>query len=137
MKTKISILVIIAGLLLGFTKYEAAKVSKIEKGMIKVAIFYSQEEGSTFDLDYYTKKHMPMAAGLFGEKLKAMVIDKGLGGGAPGSEAPYVAIGYFYFADLATCQSEMSTHGETLRADVPNYTNIKPMLQISEVVRVD
>lgn len=137
MKTKITLLLVVVGLLYGFTKYESSGESKIEKGMIKVAILYPNGEGNTFDMDYYTNKHMPMAAGLFGDKLKAMVIDKGLGGGAPDSEAPYVAIGYFYFADLVTCQTQMGTHSEALRADVPNYTNIKPELQISEVVSAD
>ncbi|MEP3209906.1 MAG: EthD family reductase [Maribacter sp.] len=137
MKTKISILVIVAGLLYGFTKYESSGQSKIEEGMVKVAIFYPNGEGNTFDMEYYTNKHMPMAAGLFGDQLKAMVIDKGLGGGAPDSAAPYVAIGYFYFADMPTCQSAMGTHSGALRADVPNYTNIQPVLQISEVVSAD
>ncbi|MFS4491941.1 EthD family reductase [Maribacter sp. 2308TA10-17] len=137
MKTKITLLVVVAGLLFGFTKYESSGESKIKEGMVKVAIFYQNGEGNTFDMDYYTNKHMPMAAGLFGDKLKAMVIDKGLGGGAPDSAAPYVAVGYFYFADLATCQSQMGTHSEALRADVSNYTNIQPVLQISEVVSAD
>lgn len=137
MKTKVSALLVVAVLLYGFAKYESTGHSKIEKGMVKVAIFYPDGEGNTFNMDYYTKNHMPMAAGLFGDQLKAMVIDKGLGGGAPDSAAPYVAIGYFYFADMATCQSAMGTHSEALRADVPNYTNIQPVLQISEVVSAD
>lgn len=134
MKTKISILLIAALLFVSFQKMEGTDQSNITKGMIKVAIFYPNGEGNTFDMDYYTNKHMPMAADLFGEHLKAMVIDKGLGGGAPNTDAPYVAVGYFYFADLATCQTQMGTHSAALRADVPNYTNIQPVLQISEVV---
>ncbi|TMM57401.1 EthD family reductase [Maribacter algarum] len=137
MKIKITLLVIVTGLLYGFTKFESSGESKIEEGMIKVAIFYPNGEGNTFDMDYYTNNHMPMAADLFGDKLKAMVIDKGLGGGAPDSPAPYVAVGYFYFPDMATCQTQMGTHSEALRADVPNYTNIQPVLQISEVVSAD
>ena len=45
--------------------------------MIKVAILYPNGEGKTFDMDYYSNKHMPMAASLFGDSLKAMSIDKG------------------------------------------------------------
>jgi len=126
-------LLIMAGLLFGFQKNESIYHSQIEKGMIKVTIFYPNAEGNTFDMDYYANKHMPMAAELFGDELKALVIDKGLSGGAPESAAPYLAVGYFYFADMASCQSSMGTHSKTLQADVPNYTNIKPVLQISEV----
>ena len=137
MKTKISILLIFTGLLFGFQKNESTDYSKIEKGMIKVSIFYPNGEGNTFDMEYYSNKHMPMAADLFGDSLKAMVVEKGLAGGAPDSAAPYVAVGYFYFADMATCQSSMGEHSKTLQADVPNYTNIKPVLQISEVLTAE
>ncbi|MFH6603791.1 EthD family reductase [Maribacter algicola] len=137
MKTKLSILLIAVILLLGFQGNESWDLSDVKKGMVKVAIFYPNGEGNTFDMDYYSNQHMPMAARLFGDDLKAMAIDKGLGGGAPDTMAPYVAIGYFYFADMATCQSLMDTHSEALRADVPNYTNIRPVLQISEVVTSD
>ncbi len=137
MKTKIIIVLIAAGLLFGFQKNESTDPASIVKGMVKVAIYYPNDEGNTFDMDYYANTHMPMAAELFGDNLKAMVIDKGLGGGAPGVAAPYVAIGYFYFADMATCQSEMGEHSKTLQADVPNYTNIKPVLQISEILTAE
>jgi uncharacterized protein (TIGR02118 family) len=105
--------------------------------MIKVAIFYPNGEGKTFDMDYYSNKHMPMAASLFGESLKAMSIDKGLASGTPNAPVPYLAIGYFYFETMASCQSAMKPNSEKLRADVPNYTNIQPLIQISEVQRAE
>ena len=49
--------------------------------MVKVAIFYPNGEGKTFNMDYYSNKHMPMAANLFGESLKAWSIDKGVANG--------------------------------------------------------
>ena len=44
-------------------------------------------------MDYYPYKHMPMAANLFGDSLKAMSIDKGLASGTPDMSGPYLAIG--------------------------------------------
>jgi len=111
--------------------------SRIAPGMIKVAILYPNEEGKTFNMDYYSQKHMPMAARLFGDSLKAMSIDKGLANGTPGSPIPYLAIGYFYFENMASCQSIMSQHSAKLRADVANYTNVKPVILISEVIKVE
>lgn len=105
----------------------------IKEGMIKVAIFYPNEAGKTFDMDYYATKHMPMAKELMGDDLKAWSIDKGIAGGKTDSPATYSAIGYFYFADLATYKEAMSASSEKLRADVPNYTNIIPTLQVSEI----
>ena len=114
-------------------KQESSSSSKIKKGMIKVAIFYPNGEGKTFNMDYYSTKHMPLAATLFGSSLKAMAIDKGLANAATGEPVPYLAIGYFYFDTMASFQSAMGPNSEKLRADVPNYTNIKPVIQISEV----
>ena len=105
--------------------------------MIKVAILYPNAEGKTFDMDYYSTKHMPMAAGLFGESLKAMSIDKGLASGVPNTPVPYLAIGYFYFDTMAAFQSAMGPNSAKLRADVPNYTNIQPVIQVSEVQTVE
>ncbi len=105
--------------------------------MIKVAILYPNGEGKTFDMDYYSNKHMPMAASLFGESLKAMSIDKGLASGKPGEPVPYLAMGYFYFENMSSFQNAMGPNSEKLRADVPNYTNIQPVIQVSEVQKVE
>lgn len=131
MKTKISLIVI--GILFGCQNTKSIENPKIKKGMIKMAIFYPNGEGKTFDMDYYSKKHMPMASSLFGDALKAMSIDKGIAGRTPDMPATYVAIGYFYFEDMSTFQNSIKQHSEKLRVDVANYTNIKPLIQISEV----
>jgi len=133
MNTKTKLLILLAGFALSVLVNHSFIVPKIEKGMIKMAIYYPNGEGKTFDIDYYSNKHMPMAATLFGETLKAMEIDKGLSGATPEMPAPYVAIGYFYFADMTAFQNALGEHSETLKADVPNYTNIRPIIQISEV----
>ena len=109
----------------------------IRKGMIKVAIFYPNGEDNTFDMDYYSTKHMPMAATLFGDSLVAMSIDKGLANANPDLPLEYLAIGYFYFENMSSFQEAMGANSEKLRADVPNYTNIRPVLQVSEVVTVE
>jgi uncharacterized protein (TIGR02118 family) len=133
MKTKFYALHVVLGLLFGCQQNESAYSPKIRKGMIKVAIFYPNGEGKTFDMNYYSEKHMPMAVSLFGDSLKAMSIDKGLASGKPDETVPYLAIGYFYFETMSACQSAMGANSDKLRADVPNYTNIRPFIQISEI----
>ena len=66
-----------------------------ETGMFKVEILYPNEEGKTFDMDYYEKTHMPLMAGLLGKNLKFYEIDKGIAGRTPNDAVPFVAIGYF------------------------------------------
>ena len=48
---------------------------------------------------------------------------------------PYLAIGYFYFENMEAMKAAMGPNGDQLRADIPNYTNIQPVLQVSEVVQ--
>ena len=133
MKTKFSFLLLVLGLFFGCQQKESTHNPKIKKGMIKVAILYPNGEGKTFDMDYYASKHMPLAASLFGDSLKAMSIDKGITSGIPDVPVPYLAIGYFYFENMSSLQNAMGPNREKLRADIPNYTNIQPVIQISEV----
>jgi uncharacterized protein (TIGR02118 family) len=106
----------------------------IKKGMIKVTILYPNADGKKFDMDYYTSKHFPMLRTVFGDALKATAIDKGIAGGAAGAPVPFLAIGYLYFDTVAAFQSGMAANAAKIRADVPNYTNIQPVILISEVV---
>jgi uncharacterized protein (TIGR02118 family) len=135
MKIAIFCALLVLAVLSGCQYTESTDSSKIKTGMIKMAILYPNGEGKTFDMDYYSGKHMPMAVSLFGESLRAMSIDKGLSAGAAESPAPYLAVGYFYFDDMKSLQSAMGPNREKLRADIPNYTNIQPVILISEVLK--
>ena len=137
MKTKFYLLLFVFGFLVGCQQHESIPGTKIKKGMIKVAIFYPNGEGKTFDMKYYSEKHMPMAVMLFGDSLKAMSIDKGLASTNPEEPVPYLAIGYFYFETMSACKNALGSNSDKLRADVPNYTNIRPFIQISEVQTVE
>lgn len=136
MNLKISLLLVFAFVTTHLLA-QSDNFASIEKGMIKMAIYYPAGEGKTFDMDYYVDKHMAMAAELMGDALKAMVIDKGLSGPTPEIDASYVAVGYFYFESMSDFQEAMGPISPKLRADIPNYTNIQPVIQISEVVTAE
>lgn len=112
----------------------APQTRMIKKGMIKVSIIYPNAEGNTFDMDYYANNHMPMVADLFGPSLRKYAIDKGLSGRTPDDPMPYLAVGYFYFDKLEDYANAFSANGEQILNDIPNYTNIQPIVQISEIV---
>ena len=103
--------------------------------MVKVTILYPNAEGKTFDMDYYANKHMPMLAELFGESLKGLEIDKGIAGRTPEEPIPFLAIGYLFFDQLSDYENSFGPHAEQILGDIPNYTNIQPMVQISEVIQ--
>ena len=106
-----------------------------EKGLIKVSIMYPFAEGKTFDMVYYETKHMPMVAGFLGTNLVKYTIEKGLASGIPNTPLPFMAIGTFYVKSLADYQAAIAPNRDALRSDFPNYTNISPIIFVSEVVR--
>lgn len=138
MKTKflsIAGLLVFVGLLFGFQKKTPTENAVSKKGMVKVTILYPNSEGKKFDMDYYSTKHMPMIASLLGDSLKMYEIDKGIAGRTPQDPIPYLAIGYLYFDRLSAFQNSFRPHADKIRGDVQNYTDIQPVLQISEVLR--
>ena len=101
--------------------------------MIKVSVFYPNEEGKKFDIDYYCNSHIPMVQEKLGAALKGSTVDQGLSGGEPGSQASYVAMGHLIFDSVDSFQSAFGPHADAIMADIPNYTDIRPVIQISEV----
>jgi len=106
----------------------------MKKGMIKVNVFYPGGEGKNFDMEYYINNHVPLVSKTLGDALKEASYDKGLGGGAPGSPETYVAIANFYFNSMEEFGQAFAAGAPTLMGDLPNFTNIEPLVQISEVM---
>ncbi|MEM7572422.1 MAG: EthD family reductase [Bacteroidota bacterium] len=128
----------LVSLLFGFTACSTGSPkdnSPIQTGMVKVSILYPNGEGHTFDMDYYAKQHMPMVAELFGEPLRHYAIEEGIGGRTPADPIPYLAIGYFYFDQLTDYENAFGPNAEQILGDIPNYTNVQAVVQISKVVR--
>jgi uncharacterized protein (TIGR02118 family) len=103
--------------------------------MIRITILYPAGDGKRFDHTYYVNKHMALVR----DRLKNFgvtrtEVDRGVAGGAPGSAAPYVAIGHVYCNSLPDFQKGMNAHGKEILGDIPNYTNIQPQMQISEII---
>jgi len=102
--------------------------------MIKVSVLYPASASSTFDIAYYANKHIPMVRSKLGAALRGASVDKGLGGAAPGSAAPYHCMGHLLFDSVEAFQAAFGPHAKAIMADIPNYTNAQPVIQISEVL---
>jgi uncharacterized protein (TIGR02118 family) len=101
--------------------------------MHKVYILYPNAPGVRFDMAYYCDKHMPMVQAKLGANCTGFSVDAGLAGGAPGSAAPYVAVGALMVESLDAFGAAMAAHGAEIMGDIPNYTDAAPTLLISEV----
>jgi uncharacterized protein (TIGR02118 family) len=62
-------------------------------------------------------------------------IEKGLASGIPNQQLPFMAIGTFYVKSLSDYQAAIAPHRDAIRADFSNYTNISPIILVSEVVK--
>lgn len=106
-----------------------------EKGLIKISVMYPYAEGKTFNMEYYESKHMPMVAGYLGVNLVKYTIEKGLASGLPNQPLPYMAIGSFYVKSLSDYQAAIAPNRDVIRTDFANYTNVAPIILVSEVVK--
>lgn len=101
--------------------------------MIKVSVFYPNEEGKKFDMEYYLDKHGALLQQKLGAALKGVAVEKGLGGPTPGSPATYITMGHLYFDSVEAFRAAFGPHAESIMGDIPNFTDIQPTVQISEV----
>ena len=65
---------------------------------------------------------------------KFYTVDKGLAGGAPGAPATYVGMCHIFCDSVEAFQAGFGPHAKEIMADIPNYTDQSPVIQISEVV---
>lgn len=135
MRIKIVLSIVVLTFLLSCMQNKLNNNPVIKSGMIKVTILYPNGEGKSFDMDYYVNKHFPLLKRLFGDAMKSTAIDKGISSGTPGTPVPYLAIGYLYFENIAAYEDGIKIHIDKILADIPEYTNITPVIQISEVIQ--
>ncbi|HEV8486329.1 MAG TPA: EthD family reductase [Blastocatellia bacterium] len=101
--------------------------------MIKVSVLYPGGAGSTFNMDYYLNRHIPMVRVKLETACKSAAVEQGLGGATPGSPPAFSAMGHLYFDSVEAFQAAFGPHADAIMADIPNYTNVHPTIQVSEV----
>lgn len=98
-----------------------------------ITVMYPNTPGVTFDFSYYLERHATLIDRLYGSSIRKLELRRGTAT-PDGKPAPYVAIINIWIADQAAFDAAGAKHGATLIADVPNFTNAMPTIQIDEVV---
>ena len=101
--------------------------------MIKVSVLYPGGAGSTFNMEYYLNHHLPMVRAKLGIACKSAAVEQGLGGATPDSPPTFSAMGHLYFDSVEAFQAAFGPHAAAIMGDIPNYTNVQPTIQVSEV----
>lgn len=104
--------------------------------MVRMSVYYPNqtEGGGGFDHAYYADAHRRLVEQRLGPLgLQRFEIDRGLAGygGAP---APYTAVGHLLFDSLDALQRAWDAAGTEILADLPRFTSLQPLVQISEIV---
>jgi uncharacterized protein (TIGR02118 family) len=102
--------------------------------MIKVTVMYENIPGARFDHEYYRDQHMPLVKARMGAACRTYAVDKGLMGGAPDAPARYIAMCHIFCDSIEAFQSGFGPHAQEIMADIANYTDLSPVIQISEVM---
>lgn len=102
--------------------------------MIKVSVMYPNTPGARFDHGYYRDSHMPLLKRLMGDSCLSYTVDKGLAGGSPGTPATYVGMCHIFCDSVEAFEAGLGPHAAEITADIANYTDLTPVLQISEVI---
>ncbi|MFE1598588.1 EthD family reductase [Methylobacterium sp. ID0610] len=101
--------------------------------MILVSVMYpGGAEPAAFDLDYYLKHHMPLVR----ERWSPLGLEKAevvkAAATPDGSPPPFQIIALLTFRSLEDFQKAAATHGPEIFADIPNFTQAKPVIQINQ-----
>ena len=101
--------------------------------MINVNVIYAAQEGGTFDINYYLSTHIPLVSERLRGALRGVTVDQGLANTVPGAALPFVVLCSLKFDSVEAFQTAFGPHAADIQADIPKYTNITPVIQLSEV----
>jgi uncharacterized protein (TIGR02118 family) len=89
--------------------------------MIRLMVTYPRGEATTFDADYWTGTHMPLVSSSWNEVVRW---EADLGA----ADGPNYAVAHIYFDSQESMGAAMA-----VMADIPNYTDVEPAMQVYTV----
>ena len=99
---------------------------------IFVTVKYPNKEGSRFDMDYYIDNHLPLVTEKFGEAMLSLKACKGIATPNPEVAPPYQVMAIMEIKSLKIFKDVFSQHGAEINRDFTNYTDVEPVIQISD-----
>ena len=100
--------------------------------MIVVSVLYPNTPGTHFDEAYYTARHIPLVKERWTSLgLQEVRLMRGLGT-PDGGAAPYRMTALLSFDSTEALQRCAEAHGAEVFGDIPNFTDGKPVMQVSE-----
>ncbi len=102
--------------------------------MISVVVLYPNKAGSKFDLDYYIRRHLPLVRDRLlpmGMRSFTYTVEHAIDPKAP--PQAYRLSAELRFDDMESTARALEAHGPETQADIPNFTDVAPVILIGEV----
>jgi uncharacterized protein (TIGR02118 family) len=116
------------------TPLAAQTQAKDKDSRLCLTVLYPWQVDAQFDFAYYRDKHLTLLAKLYGASVGKMQVRKGLRQG-DGSPPGFVATVTIDILSMEGFDAAGKQHFPTLAADLPNFSNIKPLGQIEEIMK--
>ncbi len=98
--------------------------------MIEILVMYPNRDGMQFDENYYLKEHAGLVKRLLRPYgLKYMRVARG-----SDATSPYHVVTYLGLDSLESFKAAIDAIGSTLFEDIPRFTDVEPLIQVSQVV---
>jgi uncharacterized protein (TIGR02118 family) len=95
---------------------------------------YPADAQTTFDIDYYLNKHIPLVKERWSAHgLKSAQVLRGTSK-ADGSAPDYQMMAFLTFGSIEDFKGAGKAHGREIFADIANFTNAKASVQINDIV---
>lgn len=103
--------------------------------MFNISSIYPKQEGAWFDFEYYLNTHMPRSIELLSEAkgFVKVYVEKGVDVEAFNITSQYEVVCNYYFESVEDFTNAFMPHAHELQGDIANYTNIEPIIQITEI----
>ena len=113
------------------TSISSAAVPVAPEEKTSLNVIYPAHDGARFDTQYYRSTHIPLAMKVM--KAASVLLIEGVPNGS--SVAPYKMIAHFQFATSAALTAALANpEMAQVRADVANFTDIKPVVMLGKSV---
>ena len=103
--------------------------------MVTISFLYPNRPDSRFDMSYYLNIHMPRAIEHLSahQGFRGVSVERGLTGEGPDAPPPYIAVCHYRFDSVEDFLAAVTAHAAFLQGDMPNYTDVQPVIQVSAV----
>ncbi|MFT5782044.1 MAG: hypothetical protein ACI9EB_001418 [Pseudomonas sp.] len=101
--------------------------------MYCVTVLYPNLADGHFDFAYYRDKHIPMMLELLGDNVVRTELCRGLQA-VDGSPAADLCLLSTHIHSAEQFASVMVLNSQRVLGDIPNYTNLQPIIQIDKIL---